>query len=57
MYYHVLLTRRCNLNCIYCGGSEESYSDPEIQYNLEDLLKFMEKDSEPVIAFYGGNPY
>lgn len=56
MYHHLLLTRRCNLNCIYCGGSEESYSDPEIQYNLENLHKFIEKDPDPVIAFYGGEP-
>ncbi|MFB0563817.1 MAG: TIGR04084 family radical SAM/SPASM domain-containing protein [Candidatus Lokiarchaeia archaeon] len=56
MYYHLLLTRRCNLNCIYCGGSEESYGDPEIQYSLEDLNRFIEKDPDPVIAFYGGEP-
>lgn len=56
MYYHLLLTRRCNLNCIYCGGSEESFSDAEIQYKLEDLKKFIERDPEPVIAFYGGEP-
>nr|MDO8080870.1 TIGR04084 family radical SAM/SPASM domain-containing protein [Candidatus Freyarchaeota archaeon] len=56
MYYHLLLTRRCNLNCIYCGGSEESFNDPEIQYSLEDLLRFIKKDPEPVVAFYGGEP-
>lgn len=56
MYYHLLLTKRCNLNCIYCGGSEETYCDPEIQYTLEDLINFIKKDPEPVIAFYGGEP-
>jgi putative peptide-modifying radical SAM enzyme len=56
MYYHLLLTKRCNLNCIYCGGSEETYSDPEIQYTIEDLIKFIKKDPEPIIAFYGGEP-
>lgn len=56
MYYHVLLTRRCNLNCIYCGGPLEVYSDPEIQYELRDLRRFIEKDPEPVVAFYGGEP-
>ncbi len=56
MYYHLLLTRRCNLNCVYCGGSEEFFSDAEVQYSLEDLKKFIERDPEPVIAFYGGEP-
>ncbi len=56
MYYHLLLTRRCNLNCSYCGGSEESFRDAEIQYSLEELRRFIERDPNPVIAFYGGEP-
>ncbi len=56
MNYHVVLTRRCNLNCEYCHGGEETGPETEIQYSLEDLLKFISKDDDPQLMFYGGEP-
>lgn len=56
MNYHLVLTRRCNLNCEYCHGGEETGSEAEIQYNLEDLIAFLEKDDDLQLMFYGGEP-
>ena len=58
MLYFIFLTRKCNLKCSYCGQT----SDPtdtmteEITYSTSDLQKFILKDREPIIAFYGGEP-
>lgn len=56
MNYHLILTRKCNLNCRYCHGGEESGSNTEIQYSLDDLAKFLEEDSDVQLMFYGGEP-
>jgi len=69
MFFHVLLTTKCDLQCKYCYGKscedmdadfgdfEVDYSLPsEITYDIEVLRKFFEKDPEPVIIFYGGEP-
>lgn len=69
MFFHVLLTTKCDLQCKYCYGKscedmeadfgdfEVDYSLPsEISYDIELLRKFCEKDSEPVLIFYGGEP-
>jgi len=69
MFFHVLLTTKCDLQCKYCygkscedmetdfGNFEVDYSLPsEISYDIELLIKFCEKDSEPVLIFYGGEP-
>ena len=56
MNYHIVLTRRCNLNCLYCHGGEETGSDSEIQYTIDDLASFLEKDKDPQLMFYGGEP-
>ena len=56
MNYHLILTRKCNLNCVYCHGGEQT-KDTEISYPLEDLISFLEKDKTPTtIMFYGGEP-
>lgn len=70
MHYHIVLTEKCNLNCRYCyeksmnefDNSLEKkfkfdFSDPCVsQVKIEDLKKFISKDSEAVIIFYGGEP-
>ena len=69
MFYHVLLTTKCDLKCKYCyekslremetdfGDLEIDYSVPsKISYNIEDLKEFIEKDPEASIIFYGGEP-
>lgn len=70
MHYHILLTTKCNSKCKYCY--EKSMNDfgedvkknytvdlstPETsEINILDLKKFISKDSNPVIVFYGGEP-
>ena len=69
MYFHVILTTRCNLQCKYCYGKscddigtdfgdfEIDYSLPkEIDYPIEWLKEFCEKDPECILTFYGGEP-
>jgi len=57
MLYIIFLTAKCNLKCKYCGGSIPSSVMPsEIKYSLKDLKDFISSDSEPSIAFYGGEP-
>jgi len=57
MLYIVHTTGQCNLKCAYCGGSFDPRKVPwKIQYNPEYLKRFIEKDPEAVIAFYGGEP-
>lgn len=70
MHYHLILTDLCNSKCKYCyekslrefdNGLEKKFtfdfSEPEkISYSLQELKKFIEQDSNPVIIFYGGEP-
>ena len=56
MNYHLILTRRCNLNCCYCHGGEETGSDTEIQYSLDELATFLDKDDDLQLMLYGGEP-
>jgi len=56
MNYHIVLTRRCNLNCIYCHGGDETGPDTEIEYSLDDLEEFLAKDDDVQLMFYGGEP-
>lgn len=57
MQYHILTTERCNLRCIYCGGTRELPGLPlDIAYGIEDLKEFISLDPEAVIGFYGGEP-
>lgn len=57
MYYNIILTLKCNLNCTYCGGGKSLSCLPnEIQYSINDLKSFIEQDPDPVILFYGGEP-
>jgi putative peptide-modifying radical SAM enzyme len=70
MFFHVVLTNECNLQCKYCFGEslddfdEEFGDDIEVDYDLPrklnydlDLLKeFCRKDPDCVLTFYGGEP-
>jgi uncharacterized protein len=70
MFFHVILTSDCNLQCKYCFGEslddfDEDFGDNiEVDYDLPrklnydlDLLKeFCSKDPECVLTFYGGEP-
>ena len=69
MYYHLILTDECNLNCTYCRGKDyfsdgagfESGSSfiqlpPSPEYSREELYSFLKKDEAPVVLFYGGEP-
>ena len=69
MFFHVILTTECNLQCRYCFGEslddfDEDFGDIEvdydlprkISYNVELLDKFCRKDPDCVLTFYGGEP-
>jgi len=66
MFYHLITTNKCNLNCKYC--CEKAFDEPEefpeemaclnnnIEYTLKDLTEFLKNDKNPTITFYGGEP-
>jgi putative peptide-modifying radical SAM enzyme len=69
MFFHVILTSECNLQCKYCFGEslddfEEDFGDIEVDYDLpkkissdlEMLVNFCRKDPDCVLTFYGGEP-
>ena len=70
MFFHLILTTDCNLQCKYCFGEslddfdEEFCDDIEVDYTLPckinydvDLLKRLcLKDPDCVLTFYGGEP-
>jgi uncharacterized protein len=69
MFFHVILTTECNLQCRYCFGEslddfDEDFGDIEVDYDLPskvnynvDLLeRLCRKDPDCVLTFYGGEP-
>ena len=70
MFFHVILTTNCNLQCRYCFGEslddfnedfgddfEVDYDLPrQINYDIKAIGKFCERDPECVLTFYGGEP-
>lgn len=66
MFYHLIVTNKCNLNCKYC--CEKAFGEPEefpeeidqlddkIKYSLDELKYFIDKDPNATITFYGGEP-
>ncbi len=57
MLWLIMTTGKCNLACKYCGGSfPESFVPRKINYDLEKLKNVIEKDSDPTVIFYGGEP-
>ncbi len=69
MFFHVILTTECNLQCRYCFGEtfedfDEDFTDfdvdyalpKKVNYDLALLTKFCNRDPECVFTFYGGEP-
>ncbi|MDH7563810.1 MAG: TIGR04084 family radical SAM/SPASM domain-containing protein [Candidatus Bathyarchaeota archaeon] len=69
MFFHVILTTECNLQCRYCYGealedTEDDFSGlnvdyalpRKISYDLDALRRFCSRDAECVLTFYGGEP-
>jgi len=69
VHYYVTLTNNCNLKCRYCYGKacedfgsdfhglSVDYSLPtSLAYDTETLRKFLQRDREPAVVFYGGEP-
>jgi putative peptide-modifying radical SAM enzyme len=69
MFFHLILTTECNLQCRYCFGEslddfDEDFGDIEVDYslpkkvnyNVESLDGFCRKDPDCVLTFYGGEP-
>ncbi|WP_292349089.1 MULTISPECIES: TIGR04084 family radical SAM/SPASM domain-containing protein [unclassified Methanoregula] len=71
MYFHLILTDNCNLCCRYCRAKafqdlDESEGERaltidenlpvELDFDLNTLYAFLEKDPSPTLTFYGGEP-
>jgi uncharacterized protein len=69
MFFHVMLTTQCNLQCRYCFGEAEDdfdadFSGLDVDYSLpkkasytwQQLAQFCSRDTECVLTFYGGEP-
>jgi uncharacterized protein len=70
MFFHVILTSECNLQCKYCFGEslddfDEDFGDGievdydlprKINYPLAALDRFCRQDPDCVLTFYGGEP-
>jgi len=69
MYFHIILTTQCNLQCRYCYGKscddiDTDFGDFQIDYSLpskldypvEQLKEFCAKDPNCILTFYGGEP-
>ena len=69
MFFHLILTTECNLQCRYCFGEslddfDEDFGEIEVDYglpkkvnyNVESLAGFCRKDPDCVLTFYGGEP-
>jgi len=69
MFFHVILTTECNLQCEYCFGEaledvdadfpdfKIDYSLPKkVNYDVNLLDKFCRLDPDCVLTFYGGEP-
>ena len=69
LFFHLLLTTKCDLKCRYCyekscddigsefGQFKIDFDIPEyIIYKIDTLKKFLEKDPKPILIFYGGEP-
>lgn len=70
MYFHIILTEKCNSKCKYCyekslkefdnslnSKFEFDFNSPaDSKVNSKKLKKFLKKDPYPKIIFYGGEP-
>jgi uncharacterized protein len=69
LFYHLILTDSCNLCCSYCRGKAFELEDentgrleidiglpPDLELDLDTLYRFLSKDPDAVLTFYGGEP-
>ena len=70
MFFHVILTSDCNLQCKYCFGEslddfDEDFGDNievdydlprKVNYSVDLLEKFCRQDHDCILTFYGGEP-
>lgn len=70
MYWHLILTEKCNSECRYCYEKSMKEFDNELDkkwnfdfsapcdwdVNINKLKEFISRDKNPVIVFYGGEP-
>ncbi len=70
MYWHLILTEKCNSECKYCyekslkefdNGLQEKFEFDfnipcESKINIKKLKNFLKQDKNPVLIFYGGEP-
>ena len=70
MHYHTILTTKCNSQCRYCYEKSINDFDTDIEkkvtldlsapesseIDVNVLKKFINKDKNPIIIFYGGEP-
>jgi len=70
MHYHLILTELCNSNCKYCyeKSMQEFNNDldkkfkfdfsapPKSKIDIQKLKNFLDKDKDPTLIFYGGEP-
>lgn len=69
MFFHVILTTECNLQCRYCYGEAledvdadfsgfdvEYFMPKKINYDASLLDRFCKQDPDCVLTFYGGEP-
>jgi putative peptide-modifying radical SAM enzyme len=69
MFFHVILTTQCNLQCRYCFGEavddfDADFSGLDVDYSLpkkasytwRQLAKFCRRDADCILTFYGGEP-
>lgn len=69
MFYHIILTEKCNSRCTYCyekslkefeNGLEKKWDFEETpidsNVDINKLKEFIDKDNDSKIIFYGGEP-
>ncbi len=56
MNWFIITTNRCNLFCQYCQNEPHPDLPIEPNWEVEQLAQFLEKDENPTICFYGGEP-
>lgn len=70
MYWHIILTEKCNSQCRYCYGKSMEDFDNELDkkfkfdfsapcdlgIDIQKLKKFILQDKDAKIIFYGGEP-
>jgi uncharacterized protein len=69
MFFHVVLTTECNLQCSYCFGEsledfDDDFTDFDLDYSLPKkasydlalLSELCKRDPDCVLTFYGGEP-